>query len=148
MMASSTDVPFLTPFDRLIIRTNVAARCRRAFERISVRQSASVSIVDFMTFSLGLWCMALRCDREMLGTLNAFLDAVDGDRRARVLDVIDLAESAALIAGHILSLATRSDTDMVREGLSREIAGVALAASVMACRSALRFVDDDQRGVR
>ena len=145
MMASSSEVLFITSLDGLTIGTDVAARCRRAFDRISAPQSASVSIVDFMTFSLGLWCLALRCDRDVLGTVSDILDAVGSDRRARVLDVIDLAESAALIAGQIPLLATRSDTDLVREGLAREIAGVALAASVMACRSALDAVDGDER---
>ena len=146
MMASSSEVLFITSLDGLTIGTDVAARCRRAFDRISAPQSASVSIVDFMTFSLGLWCLALRCDRDVLGTVSDILDAVGSDRRARVLDVIDLAESAALIAGQIPLLATRSNTDLVREGLAREIAGVALAASVMACRSALDLSTTTAKG--
>jgi hypothetical protein len=140
--------------DRVATSREVVTRIRSAFERLSPHSGDTVSIVDFMTVSLGLWCLALQCDPELhIRESSATSGSEAGDEsrppstsevlefaervRTRLEAVIDLAENAALVAQSIQKKgpSLRLDTDLVRDGLAREISGIALAASMIASQS-------------
>lgn len=136
---------------------NVAVLVRTAIDRLMSAGAAHRSLMDMMTVSIGLWSLALRCSSRWLRAsdfdpvhspnVNLVVSLfgapreLDSDRPvdgrqvlvgAPVLDeLIDLAESAALLAREIVThdYSRMIDTDFLREGLTREIGVIALTSA-------------------
>jgi hypothetical protein len=137
----------------------------RVSARISAEAFVQAEILDVMTFATAIWSAALRCNPAMIqpiiqgaGASAAALEAMwtqlarertqmiqDAFDPKRFQRVVDMAELAVLIAGHLRRgrtqiAALRGSINFPMEGLAQELCCIAAASIVLGYRGAMRSV--------
>ena len=125
-------------FKSTVAALDVLAAAEAAAGRLA-KERSGVPVVDFMTVSIGLWCLVLQCSllqRRRTPSPDSLStdDAVAVVARRHLSRVVGLAETAAILAQQIQrkTAGRQLGLDFVRDGLARETSIMALAAAVAA----------------